>query len=235
MPESAPFGGIGPDVKKQTLFYKGRSDASPLHNETMSDKYLIVGLGNPGREYRYNRHNIGFMALDKLVERNRWMAFTKRQGKALITSGTLAGKALILGKPQTYMNLSGEAVGALTRFYDIPLERLIVCVDDIDLPMGTLRIRPGGGSAGQNGMKSIIQHLGTENFPRLRLGIGRPTGQKAAAHYVLKDFKEDELDVINVTLDKAAEAIEVFVREGLEKAMNRYNGAADRNNTADGK
>ncbi len=193
----------------------------------MADRYLIVGLGNPGREYRANRHNAGFMLLDRLVERHKWMAFTKRQGKALITTATLGQSALVLAKPQTFMNLSGEAVSPLLRFYDLPLERLLVIVDEIDLPLGTLRLRPDGGSAGHNGMRSIIEQLGTETFPRLRLGVGRPSGVKAAAGYVLKDFRGEDLESMNLTLDKAADTVECFVRDGIITAMNRFNGPGD--------
>jgi len=194
----------------------------------MPDRYLIVGLGNPGREYRTNRHNVGFMTLDRLVERHKLTGFTKMQSRALITTGSVAGAALVLAKPQTYMNLSGQPVGALVRFYEVPLERLLVCSDDIDLPLGTLRLRPEGGSAGQKGLESIIEHLGTKAFPRLRLGIGRPPGFKAAAGYVLRDFKGEDLDIINAALDRAVEAIESFLREGILLAMSRFNGPADK-------
>ncbi len=194
----------------------------------MADRYLIVGLGNPGREYRANRHNAGFMLLDRLAERHKWMGFTKRQGKALITTGLLGQASLVLAKPQTFMNLSGEAVSSLLHFYDLPLERLLVVVDEIDLPLGTLRLRPDGGSAGHNGLRSIIEQLGTEVFPRLRLGVGRPSGVKAAAGYVLRDFRGEELEIMTLTLDKAADAVECFVREGLVTAMNRFNGPADK-------
>jgi peptidyl-tRNA hydrolase, PTH1 family len=191
------------------------------------DKFLIVGLGNPGREYRFNRHNVGFMALDRLVQRNDLKGFTKKQGQALITTGIIAGAPVILAKPQTYMNLSGRAVSSLLRFYDIPLERLLVCFDDIDLPVGTLRLRPEGGSAGQNGMNSIIEQLGTQAFPRLRLGVGRPPGQKTAGNYVLKDFKDDELEIMEATLDRAVDAIESFIKDGIILTMSRFNGPAD--------
>ncbi|MCC7359338.1 MAG: aminoacyl-tRNA hydrolase [Anaerolineales bacterium] len=191
------------------------------------ERHLLVGLGNPGREYRLNRHNVGFLLLDRLVEKHRLLGFTKRQGKALITSGVIAGVPVVLAKPQTYMNLSGEAVSALVRFYQTPLERLLISFDEIDLPLGTLRLRPEGGSAGHNGMRSIIEQLGTEQFPRLRLGIGRPPGVKAAAGYVLRDFRGEDLEIITLTLDRAADAVECFLREGLTTAMNRYNGAAE--------
>jgi len=190
----------------------------------MPDKYLIVGLGNIGREHRNNRHNVGFMTLDRLVERHKLMGFTKKQGKALITTGLVANVPVILAKPQTYMNLSGEAVSALLRFYDLPLERLLVCFDDLDLPVGAIRIRPEGGSAGQNGMNSIIQRLGTESFPRLRIGIGRPPGRMDAAAYVLQDFRGDDLEIMKVTLDRAADAVEVFLSKGIVTAMNQFNG-----------
>ena len=191
------------------------------------ERHLLVGLGNPGREYRLNRHNVGFMLLDTLVAKHKLMGFTMRQGKALITTGNINGVPVVLAKPQTFMNLSGEAVSALVRFYQVPLERVLISFDEIDLPLGTIRMRAEGGSAGHNGMKSIIEQLGTEKFPRLRLGVGRPSGTKAAAGYVLKDFRGDDLEVITVTLDRAAEAAECFLKEGLVTAMNRYNGAAD--------
>ncbi len=194
----------------------------------MADKYLIVGLGNPGREYRLNRHNAGFMALDRLVEAHKLTGFTKMQSRALISTGHVAGAAVVLAKPQTYMNLSGQPVAALVRFYEVPLERLLICSDDIDLPLGTLRLRPEGGSAGQKGLESIIASLGTKVFPRLRLGIGRPSGAKAAANYVLRDFKGEDLDLINVALDRAVEAIEFFLKHGLEQTMSRFNGPADK-------
>ena len=189
-------------------------------------KFLIVGLGNPGREYAFNRHNVGFMAVDRLAKKHG-TAFTRRQGKALITSINVEAHSAVLAKPQTYMNLSGDAVASLLRFYDLPLEQMIVCYDDLDLPVGTIRLRPQGGSAGQNGVQSIIERLGTQNFPRLRLGIGRPPGRMLAAAYVLRDFDKFDGEVMDTTLDKAVEAVEVFVTEGLNAAMNKFNGTAD--------
>ncbi len=191
------------------------------------DKHLIVGLGNPGREYRNNRHNIGFMLLDRLVDRHGLPGFTRRQGRALVTSGLLAGCPVVLAKPQTYMNLSGQAVGGLVRFYNLPLERLLVCFDDIDLHPAVLRLRPEGGSAGHNGMRSIIDNLGTDAFPRLRLGVGRPPGVKAAASYVLNNLRPDEIELFDLALDRAADAVECFVQEGLVTAMNRFNGPVE--------
>jgi peptidyl-tRNA hydrolase, PTH1 family len=194
----------------------------------VSEKFLIVGLGNPGREYRLNRHNLGFMILDRLVEHHKLMPFTKRQGKALITTGVVADVPVILAKPQTYMNLSGEAVGSLMHFYEISTRQLLVCCDDLDLPVGTLRLRPRGTAGGQKGLKSIVQSLGTDLFPRLRIGIGRPSGRQAPSGHVLQDFTEDELELINLALDRAVPAIETFVTEGVVLAMSRYNGPATR-------
>jgi PTH1 family peptidyl-tRNA hydrolase len=184
--------------------------------------YLITGLGNPGREYKETRHNIGFMALDRLSAR-LGESFGKVQSQALVARAAHKESRLILAKPQTYMNLSGQAVGSLARFYKIPPTNLIVCYDDVDLPFGALRIRPGGGSAGQKGMASIIERLGTDNFPRLRLGIGRPPGRMDAAAYVLQPFNRDEQAELPILLDRAADAILAFVTGGLEKAMNLYN------------
>lgn len=186
--------------------------------------YLIVGLGNPGPQYRYNRHNIGFMLADRLAER-LGVKFSRLESKALVTKGEHQGRRIVLAKPQTFMNLSGQAVGALVRFYKVPLSNLLIAYDDVDLPLGTLRLRPGGGSGGQKGMASIIERLGTQEFPRLRLGIGRPPGRMEAADYVLQDFSAGEKELLGPVLDRAAEAALVFVVEGLEAAMNRYNGA----------
>jgi PTH1 family peptidyl-tRNA hydrolase len=184
--------------------------------------HLIIGLGNPGREYHRSRHNIGFMVVDQLAER-LGVAFSRMESKSLVTKADLNGRRVILAKPLTYMNLSGQAVKSLARFYKIPLDELLVVCDDIDLPFGTLRLRPNGGSAGQKGMQSIIDSLGTQEFPRLRLGINRPPGRKDAADYVLQDFTKDEVDYLPAILDRAVEAVLVFVQEGLTEAMNEFN------------
>jgi PTH1 family peptidyl-tRNA hydrolase len=185
--------------------------------------YLIVGLGNPGRQYRYNRHNVGFMVLDWLAGR-LGTSFTRLESKALVTKTEYEGQRLVLAKPQTYMNLSGTATGSLVRFYKVPVENLMVVYDDVDLPFGSLRLRPGGGSAGQKGMASIIERLATEDFPRLRLGIGRPPGRMDAADYVLQEFSSQEAQALDEILDEAVGAILTFVTLGLNTAMNQYNG-----------
>jgi PTH1 family peptidyl-tRNA hydrolase len=194
-------------------------EADQEHTPT---SFLVTGLGNPGRDYRDTRHNVGFMLIDRLAERLN-VTTVRVEMKAILRKTNYLGHPLILAKPQTYMNLSGRAVGSLLRYYKIPVEHLMVAYDDIDLPLGTLRIRPGGGSGGQKGMISIIENLGTENFPRLRIGIGRPPGRMEAARYVLDRFQNDEKELLLSTLDRAVEAVFTFVTLGLETAMNRFN------------
>lgn len=188
--------------------------------------FLLVGLGNPGRDYRDTRHNIGFMTIDRIA--SLWgISMSRVQNKAIIGTGNLAGRRVILAKPQTFMNLSGEAVGPLLKFYKTPLENLLLIHDDLDLPFGTLRLRPGGGPGGQKGVGSIINRLGTQNFSRLRMGIGRPPGQMSASNYVLENFLTGEKDLLARVIDRGAEAAKVFVVSGLEIAMNQYNGAVE--------
>jgi PTH1 family peptidyl-tRNA hydrolase len=194
--------------------------------EPDSQTFLIVGLGNPGREYRHNRHNVGFMVVDQFCEAQE-MRMGKVQFKALVAQGRLGAARLIVAKPQTFMNRSGDAVSALMRFYKVPPENLIIVHDDLDLPFGTLRLRPGGGAGGQKGLGSTIEKLGTQQFPRMRVGIGRPPGQMDPAAYVLQDFARTDQEELVFILRRAVEALQVFVAEGLEKAMNRFNGAGD--------
>lgn len=188
--------------------------------------YLIVGLGNPGRHYQASRHNIGFMLVSHLAEKLD-IAFTRVQSKALVTKSNYQGRSLILAKPQTYMNLSGQAVSSLVRFYKIQLDNLLVVYDDVDLPYGRIRIRPSGGSAGQKGMQSIIGQLGTQEFPRMRMGVGRPPGSKGAASYVLRDFSGEDAEFLPPILDRGVEAVITYITEDLTTAMNRYNSKTD--------
>jgi PTH1 family peptidyl-tRNA hydrolase len=192
--------------------------------ENQNFPYVIVGLGNPGREYRDTRHNIGFMVIDRLC-RVMGIRLARVQSKALMGVGILEGKKLVLGKPQTYMNLSGQSVSGLLRFYKTPLDQLLVTHDDLDLPLGTIRLRPGGGSAGQRGMASIIQQLGTQDFARLRMGIGRPPGRMDPAAFVLQKFTPAEQDLVDQVLDRAMAAVRTFLTEGLDAAMNQHNGS----------
>ncbi len=193
-----------------------------MNNNENANLYLIAGLGNPGAEYRRNRHNVGFMLLDRLAER-LGLNFSRFESNALVAKGEVQGRRLILAKPRTYMNLSGQAIGALLRYYKVPLAHFMVAYDDVDLPLGTLRIRPAGGSAGQKGMISIIERLGTQDFPRLRIGIGRPPGRMDAADYVLQDFSAAEMEFLTPTLERAVDAVLTFLTEGLDAAMNKYN------------
>lgn len=192
----------------------------------MTETYLIIGLGNPGREYRDTRHNIGFMMLDLLAVRLDARGM-KLQSKAIVTSALYEERKVILAKPQTYMNLSGHSVQGLLNFYKIPHAHLLVAHDDMDLPYGTIRIRPSGGPGGQRGMASTIELLGTKDFPRLRLGIGRPPGRMDPKAYVLQNFSKDEFNILPGVLNRAADAALEFVMNGLNAAMNKYNGTVD--------
>ena len=185
--------------------------------------YLIIGLGNPGREYKDTRHNIGFMLIDQVAVRLNARGM-KLQAKAIVTSALYEERKIILAKPQTYMNLSGQSVQGLLNFYKIPIENLLVAHDDLDIPFGTIRIRPGGGPGGQRGMASTIDHLGTKEFPRLRLGIGRPPGRMDPKDYVLQMFSKDDMKLLPEILDRAADAAMEFVMKGLNSAMNKFNG-----------
>jgi PTH1 family peptidyl-tRNA hydrolase len=187
-----------------------------------TERFLIVGLGNPGKEHQKNRHNIGFMAVDRLAEQND-IPLGKVQSKAVIGNGRIAGRHVILAKPQTYMNRSGDSVGPLVNYYRVPLENVLVIYDELDLPFGTLRLRQAGGSGGHNGMKSIINHLGQE-FPRMRLGIGRPPGRMEPADFVLRDFRGQELEVADALLADAVSAVDTYLTEGIDLAMTKHNG-----------
>ena len=189
------------------------------------ERFLIVGLDNPGRNHAFNRHNVGFMAVDKLALA-QGVDLRRVQSKAIVGNGRLAERAVILAKPQTFMNLSGEAVGALASFYRIPPRAVLVVYDELDIPFGVIRLREKGGAGGHNGMRSVIQHLGND-FPRLRLGIGRPPGRMDPAAYVLQDFSRDELPLVSEMLATAGQAIASFVRDGIDLTMSRFNGPVE--------
>ena len=182
---------------------------------------LIVGLGNPGRKYAHNRHNVGFQCLERLAQAHG-LSFTQRRAKAALALGKIADVGVVLARPLTYMNLSGQAVRPLVSFYKLSLEDILVIQDDLDLPLGTTRLRPEGGSGGHKGMRSIIEALGSQAFPRLRVGIGRPPGNDAVS-YVLSDFTADEQITLESVYERAVAAVELFLREGIEAAMNAYN------------
>jgi PTH1 family peptidyl-tRNA hydrolase len=185
--------------------------------------YLLIGLGNPGREYANTRHNFGFMLIDRLAVRLDARGM-KVQSKAIVMNASYEECKLILAKPQTYMNLSGQSVQGLIHFYKLPLTNVMILSDDLDLPFGTIRIRAAGGPGGQRGLSSVLEQLGTKDVPRLRLGIGRPPGRMDPANYVLQNFSRDNLQAISEILDRAADATLTFVTDGLEKAMTRFNG-----------
>jgi len=193
---------------------------------TPESTYLLIGLGNPGREYRDNRHNIGFMMIDRLIVRLNARGL-KVQSKAIVTTATYEDRKLILAKPQTYMNLSGQSIQGLVHFYKLPVENILVAFDDLDLPFGTIRLRPGGGAGGQKGFASAIEQLGTKDIARLRLGIGRPPGRMDPSAYVLQDFSRDEMKILSEIVDRAADAALTFVVDGLNRAMNKYNGSIE--------
>jgi PTH1 family peptidyl-tRNA hydrolase len=191
-------------------------------------RYMIVGLGNPGKQYAQTRHNIGFMCVEELAKAHG-LAFDlkNKKSQAFIADGLIDEKRVLLVKPQTYMNNSGVAVRGLADFYKIPVADILVILDDLDTPLGTLRIRAKGGAAGQKGMRSIIQHMGTEDIPRIRFGIGRPPGKMDAAAYVLMPFIKEEEILLVETVDRVLKAVRIWLNEGIEMAMNRQNGTAE--------
>lgn len=185
--------------------------------------WLIVGLGNPGDKYEGTRHNVGFMVADELGERGRF-PIQRLKYKALTNTAAIGGQGALVMKPTTYMNLSGEAVGEAAKFYKIAPDRVLVISDDVDLPLGKLRIRTGGSAGGHNGLKSIIQHLGSDQFPRLKVGVGeRPHPGYDMADWVLSRFQGEDRKVMDEAVKRAADAVECFLRDGPQKAMNRYN------------
>ncbi len=198
----------------------------PPSDESSGSINLIVGLGNPGREYACNRHNIGFRVADHFAYVHA-INFSKVQLNAMVALGRLGETRVILAKPQTFMNVSGRAVSALLNFYKVPIDRLLVIFDDLDLPFGSVRLRQEGGAGGHNGMRSIISQLGGNSFPRLRMGIGRPPGRMDPAAFVLQDFNTDESIEIEAIVDRSVKAIETFIADGMAVAMNQFNSTGD--------
>lgn len=184
---------------------------------------LIVGLGNPGSEYANHRHNIGFRVVESLA-RAHDLRFVRHKGsKAHVAEGRIGERPVRLVKPQTFMNLSGQAVGRLSRAYEIEPAQILVIYDDLDLPLGRLRLRPEGGSGGHKGIRSIIDTMDTQAFPRLRVGIDRPPGRMDPADYVLQPFSRGEEDLVTETVERAVSAIECWLAEGIVAAMDRFN------------
>jgi len=187
---------------------------------------IVVGLGNPGRRYQGTRHNIGFAVADE-VARRRQAAFESGRGDALTARCGRGADAVLVVKPLTMMNLSGAAVAAVGGFYKVDPSAILVAADDVNLPLGRLRLRARGSAGGHNGYKSIIECLGTEEFPRLRVGVGRGDPRRDLADHVLARFDDDERDEVERAVARAADAVETFLAEGIEAAMNRYNRAED--------
>ena len=187
---------------------------------------ILCGLGNPGREYEQNRHNIGFMVLEALA--SKWkLSFTSRKFDAELAQGSFAGEKLLLLKPQTFMNLSGTALGGAARFYKVPPEDVLVIHDELDLPFPRLALKAGGGTGGHNGLNSIRESWGEETYGRLRFGIGKPTGpnpKEQVVGHVLGDFSKEERGLLPELITRACDISESWVREGLARAMNRWNG-----------
>lgn len=190
----------------------------------MENMFLIVGLGNPGAEYARTRHNAGFLLVEKLA--GRWKAgwTLEKKFNARVARAEQNDSRALLCEPQTFMNSSGESVGPLVGFYRVALKRLLVVVDDADLPFGEIRLRPSGSSGGHHGLESIEKHLGSREFARLRIGIGRKAGAREITDYVLGRFNAAETELAEKILTAAADQAEVWMKAGIEKAMNRFNG-----------
>ena len=185
--------------------------------------WIVVGLGNPGDKYENTRHNAGFLVVDELARRGSF-SVRKVKHKALTETAVIGGQGVLVMKPTTYMNLSGEAVGDAARFYKIPADHVLVISDDTDLPVGKLRIRKSGSAGGHNGLKSIIQHLGGDGFPRLKVGVGgKPHPDYDLADWVLGKLQGEDKKVFDEAVKKAADAIECLLKEGADRAMNRFN------------
>jgi peptidyl-tRNA hydrolase, PTH1 family len=183
---------------------------------------LVVGLGNPGDEYRGSRHNLGAEVVELLAKRHGGR-LRKRKERALVDEVTIDGKRVALAVPLTYVNDSGHAVGALVRRFGVTPEEIVVVHDELDLPVAELKVKSGGGLAGHNGLRSIVEHLHTQDFQRVRLGVGKPVSKERGADHVLNRFGKRERAEVDVTVEQAADAVEVIVREGVDAAMNRFN------------
>jgi PTH1 family peptidyl-tRNA hydrolase len=187
------------------------------------DRFLVVGLGNPGPRYAATRHNAGFFVLDLLAERVG-SKFKAHKGHADVIEARLAGQPVVLAKPKSFMNESGGPVVAISRFYKVPPELIVLVHDELDLPFGTLRLKRGGGEGGHNGVKSVSSALGSKEYVRVRFGIGRPPGRQDPADFVLREFSAAERKEVPFLVDRAADAVEAIVAKGVEAAQNEFNG-----------
>ena len=195
-----------------------------FRNNTGGAEWLLVGLGTPGTQYENTRHNVGFLVADELAERQN-APIQRLKFKALTNLLTISGEKVLVMKPVTYMNLSGEAVRQAADFYKVPPDHVLVVLDDTALAVGKLRVRRGGSAGGHNGLKSIIQHLGTDQFPRLRVGVGeKPHPDYDLADWVLGRFTGEDKKAIDAAVKRAADGVECILKDGLEQGMNRFNG-----------
>jgi PTH1 family peptidyl-tRNA hydrolase len=193
----------------------------PSRSAGAADRQLVVGLGNPGPRYAGTRHNAGFLVVELLAER-MGRRFRSR-GRCDVLEGRLVDAPVVLAKPKSYMNESGGPIVAVSRFYKVPVDRLTIVHDDLDLPFGALRLKRGGGGGGHNGLRSATAALGTREYARVRFGIGRPPGRQDPADYVLRDFSATERKELGYLVDRAADAVEVLLSQGLEAAQNAFN------------
>jgi len=193
----------------------------------MESLHLVVGLGNPGAEYVRTRHNAGFLVLEELARRSSAGWNLEKKFDARVAKQDQDGRKVLLAQPQTFMNLSGEAVNALMGFYRVPLSQLLVVTDDADLPLGEIRLRSKGSSGGHHGLESIEQHAGSRDFARLKVGIGRKDGRREITGHVLGKFSTEEAKLMDKVLQRAADQVACWVAEGIEKAMNRFNGVVN--------
>ncbi len=189
------------------------------------ETWLVVGLGNPGPSYAGNRHNAGFLVADALAGRAGGK-FKRHKSGADVVEGRLAGRRAVLAKPRSYMNESGGPVAGVRRFFSVPVEQLVVVHDDLDLDFGRLRVKRGGGDGGHNGLRSIRRSLSTGDYDRVRFGVGRPPGRMDPADYVLRDFSAAERRDLGVHVERAADAVETLLADGLERAQNAFNSDA---------
>ena len=196
----------------------------------MENVFLIVGQGNPGAEYAKTRHNAGFLLHEKLAAQWRINWSNERKFQARVARVEQGGRLVLLAEPQTFMNLSGETVGALMRFYQLPLARILVAVDDADLPLGEIRMRPSGGAGGHHGLESVMQHVGSREYARLRIGIGRKDEARQITGHVLGKFSAAESGLLEQVLERAGSQIECWLDAGIQKAMSQFNGAVSPTN-----
>lgn len=197
------------------LFGRARSDDA-------SNRWVVVGLGNPGEKYAKTRHNAGAMVLDELLRRNGATLKRHKSGCAIAEIG-VGDQRMVLARPMSYMNESGRPARELIRWYKVPLDQVIVVHDELDIPLGEVRIKVGGGTAGHNGVKSVASHLGSKEFIRVRVGVGRPRGRQDPVDYVLSDFSSSERKELDFIIQEAADAVERIVEVGAERAMNEIN------------